>query len=201
MSDEADVPPARRVEELLVDMKDNSELMVDLAYSALLYDSQSIAAEVVSLEEEMSTHFDLVQRLSLEAVKDGSLSIDHAIVLLRVAQAAEVIANSALEIADVVLRDMELHPVIKESIRESDSTITKVNLHPESEFAGKTLGELELETEWGMRILAAKRAGRWHSGIDGEFVVEPGDILVAMGPLEAEEDFLVAADPEIDLEE
>lgn len=184
-----------QVEELVLEMKDTSELMVDLAYSSVFYDSEGIAKEVLGLEEEVGNQLTQLQRLSLEAVRDGTLSIDHAMVLLRVAQAAEVIANSALEIADVVLRDVELHPVLSHAIKASDSIITKVKLTPDSELCGKSLRDLELETETGMRVLAVKRGGRWKTGVEGNFKPQPEDLLIATGPAEAEQEFLALAAP------
>lgn len=183
-------PRKRRIEDLLLEMKDTSELMVDLAYSAVFYHSESIAREVRELEESVGENLTDLQRLTLEAVGSGSLTVDTALVLIRVAQGAEVIANSALEIADVVLRDVELHPVLAEAIRTSDSTITKVTVDAGSEFAGRTLRASEFETETGMRVLAVKRHARWHSGVEGDFRLEAGDLLVAMGPAEAEEELL-----------
>lgn len=191
----------RRVEELLLEMKDTSELMVDLAYSALFYDSQSIAREVQELEEDVGDKLTELQRRTLDAVAQGRIGPDHAFVLLRVAQGAETIADSALEIADVVLRDVELHPVIQESIRESDSTITQAAVHPTSPFAGRSLRESQLETETGMRILAVKRGKAWHSRIDGDFRLEPGDLVVATGPWGAEAEFLKQVDPTWEPEE
>ncbi len=184
-----------RIEELLLEMKDTSELMVDLAYSAVFYHSQSIAKEVAELEEDVGEHLTQLQRLTLEAVEAGTLPVDTALVLIRVAQGAEVIANSALEIADVVLRDVELHPVLAEAIRTSDSTITKATIHAESEFAGKTLRQAEFETETGMRVLAVKRHARWQSGVEGDFRLEANDLLIATGPQEAEHEFLHRCDP------
>jgi len=186
-----------RVEELLLEMKDTSELMVDLAYSAVFYDSKSIAREVQELEEDVGEHLTELQRLTLEAVRDGQLDIGHALVLLRVAQGAEQIADSALEIADVVLRDVELHPIIRESIRESDTTITKTTLGPACPFVGRSLRESELETETGMRIIAVKRGRKWESGMDGDYVLQAGDQVIATGPWDAEKGFLeMAAPPE-----
>ena len=40
--------------DVLVEMTDISELMVDLAYSAILFESREIAREVISLEERMN---------------------------------------------------------------------------------------------------------------------------------------------------
>ena len=40
--------------DVLIEMKDISELMVDLAYSAILFESREIAQEVITLEERMN---------------------------------------------------------------------------------------------------------------------------------------------------
>lgn len=183
----------RQAQDVVLEMKDTSELMVDLAYSSVFYGSEGIAKEVHELEEDMGELLTELQRRVLEAVRNDELTNDHAMVLLRVAQSAEIIANSALEIADVVLRDVELHPVLKAAIRESDSMITKVNLAPASTMVGRSLRDLELETETGMRVLAVKRRGRWNSGVEGDFVLQADDLLIASGPLEAEEEFLAVA--------
>ncbi|RJS73499.1 potassium channel protein, partial [ANME-2 cluster archaeon] len=45
----------RSMKDLLIDMKDTSELMMDLAYSAVIYDDREIAMEVIRLEENMDT--------------------------------------------------------------------------------------------------------------------------------------------------
>lgn len=195
---DADSARVRRVEQIILEMKDTSELMVDLGYSSVFYDSEGIAREVLGLEEQMGTYLNELQRTSLEAVRDGELAVDHAMILMRVAQAAEVIANSALEIADVVLRDVEPHPVLAGAIQASDSAITKVTLAPASHYVDRALGDIELETETGMRVLAAKRKGRWHTGVGGDFVLRADDLLVAAGPAEAMESFLDACAPDFE---
>lgn len=183
----------RSAQDVVLEMKDTSELMVDLAYSSVFYDSEGIAKEVLELEEDMGELLTELQRRVLEAVRTDELTNDHAMVLLRVAQSAEIIANSALEIADVVLRDVELHPVLRAAIHESDSMITKVTLDPASEMCGRGLRDMELETETGMRVLAVKRKGRWHTGVEGDFVLHEQDLIIATGPYEAEEEFLAVA--------
>lgn len=186
----------RSVEETVLRMRDTSALMVDLAYSAVFYDSKQIGREVLDLEEDMGESLTELQRGALEAVRDGGLDIGHALVLLRVGQSAEMMANAALEIVDVVLRDVDLHPVLAESIRESDSAVTKVTLAPESDLAGRTLRELELETETGMRVVAVKRDRRWHSkDVDGDFGLQAGDLLIAAGPEESEAAFRQRVEP------
>jgi uncharacterized protein with PhoU and TrkA domain len=51
----------------LLELKDTSELMVDLAYSALLYDNEDIANEIIYLEDIA----DAIEReVVLKALKD-----------------------------------------------------------------------------------------------------------------------------------
>ena len=43
------------VRELLVEMKNLSELMIDLAYSAALFNDKDLAEDVIALEEHIDT--------------------------------------------------------------------------------------------------------------------------------------------------
>jgi uncharacterized protein with PhoU and TrkA domain len=183
------------IEAILIDMKDTSDLMLDLAYSSIFYGSRDLARQVVHLEEEVGGEVNQIHHLILEAVREKELDVDHGQVLGRVANTAEDLANAALEIVDVILRDVELHPVLREAIRTSDSATTKVTLNQVSTFAGKTIGELELETETGMRVLSVKRRKRWNIGVGGRFRLQPDDLLIAVGPEEAIPEFMVLADP------
>ncbi len=47
--DEIEVP--RNVKDIFVEMKNTAELMVDLAYSSLLFNEEEMAEEVLELEE------------------------------------------------------------------------------------------------------------------------------------------------------
>lgn len=185
----------REIEDILLDMKDTSDLMLDLAYSSIFYGSRDLARQVVDLEEEVGGEYTQIHRLVMEAVRDHEMSIDHAQVLARVARTAEDLANASMEIADVILRDVELHPVLKMAIRTSDSATTQVTLHADSPYAGHTLGEIELESDTGMRVLSVKRGRRWTTNVGSAFRLQAGDLLIAVGPEEAMDEFLMAADP------
>ena len=91
-------------EDIVLEIKDKSELMVDLAYSSVLYDNKTIAEEVYDLENLVDSLYQNLQRRSLEDVKNGKHSIDDALILMRIAHAGEQIADAAQEIADVELR-------------------------------------------------------------------------------------------------
>jgi uncharacterized protein with PhoU and TrkA domain len=169
-----------------VELKDTSDLMVDLAYSAILYDSREIAEEVEILEEEVDELVGKLQRRVIEEAIETK-NVDKPLIMFHLSTAIEQIADAAREIADAALRDIQVHPVLVESVRESDVTVTRTAVGPDSVFAAKTLRQLQLATKTGMRVIAIRRAKKWIVGPGPEDKVEAGDVLFARGPPAAED--------------
>lgn len=180
---------AERIDELLLEMKDTSELMVDLSYSSLLYNNKEIAQEIFTMEEMIDDLNNKVQQEAVnQAIKDGN--VDKALTMIKLSSCIEEIADAAMAIADVVLRDIEPHPILEISLRESDVIITKAKIREKSILAEKTLGDLKLASECGMWVIAIKRGTKWIYGPDENTKMERGDILIARGPANSEQIFL-----------
>ena len=165
----------------ILNMKDTSELMVNLAYSALLYHNREIAEEVLKMEEIMDELHEKVRLQALSSVKEGE-DIPSAEVLLRIASSTEVIADAAMSIADVVLRDIDPHPVIRMSLMESDTTITAGTIGKRSSLAEATIKDNCIASETGMWILAVRRGREWIYGPDENTLLHAGDVVLAKGP-------------------
>jgi len=176
----------KSVEDIVLEIKDKSELMVDLAYSSILYDNKTIAKEVYDLEDLVDSLYRDIQKITLENVKNKGFGISDALTVLRLAECGEKISDAAQEIADVELRDVELHPILKMSIRESDVVFTRVQVGPQSILCGKTLGELKLGSETGMYVRAMRHGDRWVYGPDKNTRIDRGDVLFARGPEDGE---------------
>lgn len=176
----------KTVEDIVLEIKDKSELMIDLAYSSLLYDNETIAKEVYDLENFVDTLYQNLQKKTLEQVKNKKLSIDDALTVLHLAEAGEKIADAALEISDIELRDVELHPILKMSIRESDQVFTKVQVKKQSVLCGKTLGDLKLASETGMMVIAMRHEDKWLYGPNKKTRIDQDDVLFAKGPEDGE---------------
>ena len=174
------------LESMVLNIKEQSELMVDLSYSSLLYDNTIIAKEVYELEEHIDQLFERLHHDLFQEVKEGSLPVKTAQVLMKLARAGEEIADAAREIADVQLRDVELHPILKMSIRESDVVFTRVLVEPHSILCGKTLGQLKLASETGMMVIAMRHKDKWLYGPNKNTKIDPKDILFAKGPEDGE---------------
>jgi uncharacterized protein with PhoU and TrkA domain len=173
---------------MLLELKDTSELMIDLAYSSLLYNNREIAEEVFQMEEALDEMALEIQKKAIErAVKDADP--DKAFAVIRLAQSVEEISDAARQIADVVMRDNEPHPVIALSLQESESIITSASVLESSDLSGSTLGDTKLANQCGMWIVAIKRGRKYIYGPDKTTRVFPGDLLFARGPQDAESCF------------
>ena len=177
------------IADLLADMKNMSELMVGLSYSAVTFYNKEIANEVRDLEESMDLMKEELEILVIEAARGVTKrsNFDEFRGLLHVAVSSEVISDAAYEIADVVLRDIRLHPVFLASIEESDEIILKMEVNNAVIF-GKTLKELKIEARTGMFILAIRRKeGKWLYNPSGSVEIRYGDLLIMRGPREGED--------------
>lgn len=187
----------REIDQRLLEFKEKAELMVDLAYSSLLYDNRVIAREVDIMENQMDREHDALERLAVEEVREGG-NVDRAVIYIRLVNALETIGDAAREIADIALRNMDVHQVFQLSVRDSDRTITAAIITENSEFAGKTLKELGVPKEYGMWVIAIKRGKGWIYGPDGDAEIKSGDWLIAGGPPEMEEEFVKAAGQKVE---
>jgi uncharacterized protein with PhoU and TrkA domain len=77
--------------------------------------------------------------------------------LIRLGVATEKIADAAAEMAEVVLRGIEPHPVLKLTIRDAEETVTHACITQKSPLIGKTLKEVRVPEETGLWLLAIKR--------------------------------------------
>jgi len=182
---EMDIEDLDRAVDILVDMKDLSELAVDLGYSSILYYNEDIAQEVVYLEERIDNmRFDLVHWVLRSCKHFGE--INHLVALLDLAYCSEQIADSAREIAEIVLEGMEIHPIFLSAMKEADEVIALVEVRKGSKLHGRTLGDARVETNTGMHVVAIKRGKNWITKPSAGTKVFAGDILIAKGTRESE---------------
>ena len=177
----------KKIVEKLVIMKDTSELMIDLAYSSLLLNNQALAEEVSALEDHMDNLHTEFELLVLSSGFSPEESKDF-LGLIRLGVVTEKIADAAMEIADVVLRGLEPHPILKMVIEEAEETVTKVTVLKDSTLVGKKIREAQIQEETGMWVLVIRR-GKWWLRPRPNSIIKEGDILIAAGYAEGEDYF------------
>jgi len=144
----------------LVELKDTSELMMDLAYSSVLLNSRELAEEVQELEERVDSLHTEFELLVLSSGFKPEESKDF-LGLIRLGVVAERIADAAAEISEVVLRGLKPHPVLKLVIEEAEETVTRVQVAKKSSLIGKKLRDIQLPEETGMWVLVIRRGKKW----------------------------------------
>ena len=184
----------QKIIDMLVELKDTSELMMDLAYSSILYNSKELAQEVQMLEERMDNLHTEFELLVLARCIKPSESKNY-LGLIRLGVVTEKIADAAAQISAVVMRGLEPHPVLKLAIQEAAETVTHAHVSKTSTLVGKSLQQAQVHEETGMWVLVVKRGDRWIRP-KPDTVIEAGDILIASGYTEGAEDLRKLASDE-----
>lgn len=176
-------PEDMNLKEIFVEMKNISELMVDLAYSSVLFDSEAIADEVCALEKTMDElNYQLTIRALLASrTREEAEQISE---ILNVASAIKRISNHAQNISEIVARDLKIHSVILESLKLTDEKIFRVQLEEQSRLVGSSLRESQLASCIGVTVIAVRRGTRRIYNPKKRFVFRDKDIVIARGTAE-----------------
>jgi len=184
------------VRETLIQMKDISELMIDLAYSAALFHNRELAEEVMELEHKID---DLVYLLNMNLMLAARDRYDAETLagVAKVGSLTNAISDAAADIASLVIRGIEVHPVVREVFQRAEEHLARVVVSENSILAGKTVDDLDLAAEVGVDIIAIRRGMHWHINPDKEILV-PEDVLLARGTDEGLKTMVKAAQGEVD---
>jgi len=168
------------VSDLLVEMKNLSELMIDLAYSAALFNDKELAEDVIELESRIDTLAYLLDMEIMVAARDAE-DAETLIGVSTVASAADKISDAAADIAAIVTRNIGIHPIIGEIFEKVEERLTKATVKEGSVIAGKRIDELDLAARMGVDIIAIRRNRDWILDPDENAHVFSGDILITSG--------------------
>lgn len=196
--DEVWVPPAPpedpwitdldRAMDVLVEMKNLSEVAVDLAYSTLVLGDIGLAAQVRHLEGRLD---DMNDRLELWVLRAAADSTDPGPLrgLLHISNAAEDLGDQANQMVWLVEKGEDLHPILEIALGDSDEVVVNYPVAKDSAVDGRSLAELGLNIEPGFTVLTLVRGQRYVYRPRGRTVLQAGDGVIASGPDEGCEAF------------
>jgi uncharacterized protein with PhoU and TrkA domain len=188
-----------RAVDILVEMKDLAEAAVGMAYSSLLFNNRSLAAEVGALEGRSDQLRDELESWVLRAAPEAR-DPDELRGLIRLAGASEAMCDAARDMTWYVERGEALPPVVQMALEETEETSAQTVVRAGSLASGRSLRELRLETETGMFVLAVQRGARWIYRPRPGFVLLEGDRMISVGPEDGEEKLLAVAEPPVAVE-
>ncbi|MHA1770641.1 MAG: potassium channel family protein [Candidatus Thorarchaeota archaeon] len=168
------------VRNLLTRMKTLSELMLDLAYSAVLFSDKSLGEWVLELEELVDDlGYQLLMTLSI-AVRDKN-DAEASIGLFSVSSSADKISNAAADIATLATTGEHIHPLLTQVFQKTEEHLVQVNLIEGSDFVGRTLKDIWESKDLSVDVIAVRRNGLWTLNPPSDFVLQSGDVIFARG--------------------
>jgi len=167
----------------LLQLKEISELMVDLAYSAMITGSGEIVDEIFEMENYVD---EMAEELRDRVLRSGEMSVEEKVAMIGLADAYEEIADAAVNIVYGLEKGLEPHPIISDVIDETLERYTTIRVA--GRLAGRRLSDLGLSQK-GIIVLAVRRGREWiitppYSAVR----LRPGDMLIVKYHSEAEEE-------------
>lgn len=172
-----------RAVDVLVEMKNVSDAAVGLAYSALLFKDQGLAAEVTQLEDRLD---EMREQLELWVLRASATTVDPSQLrgLLHLGGAAEEIGDAAQQLVWLVEQEEEMHPILVVALGETDDVVVRYPIAAGAPLDGSALRGATLGDDTGFHLLAIRRTGRYLYRPRGRVVLRAGDEVLATGPWE-----------------
>jgi len=168
------------VRELFLEMKNLSELMIDLAYSAALFNDKELAEDVLELENRVDTLDYLLEMTIMIAARDAR-DAEALTGVSAAASAADKISDAAADIAAIVTQNIGVHPIVTEIFEKVEERLMEARVEEGSAVVGKQVGQLDLAARMGVDIIAIRREKDWIIDPKETEKILNGDILIVRG--------------------
>ena len=169
------------VRELLAEMKNLSELMIDLAYSSALFNDKELAEDVLALEAHIDNLSYLLGIEVMVASRGDPREAQALVGVSTVAAATDKISDAAADIAAIVTRDIGVHPIVGSIFEKVEERLVKATVKEGSTIVDKRIGKLELAARMGIDIIAIRRNKTWIINPKGSERILSGDTLITRG--------------------
>ena len=188
-----------KIEELqknYVLITDISETMIELALAAIFLNNDELAEDILEMEELMDGLNLAFEKDLLDFVKLVETPRDLT-GIMRIIFSCELIADSAMHIAENIIKGFEPHSILQQAIRETSEIVVRETLSEDSFFKEKTYNQLQdRRYKRGFHIIALKREDKWIYRFNPEFIFQEGDLLIGLGPKETVSEWRKCVNPE-----
>lgn len=173
----------RSLKDLFAAAKDTSELMLDLAYAALVYNDTDPAKEVLELEDQLSELVHRMREVSLLASRSLTDATELA-GFLQIVSSVELLGNQAVDIAKIVTKQLGIPTQIRAELATAVEVSDRIRVRSESDLDGRGVHDTEL-TAQGIRLLAIRREGEWLFDPADTQILTDTDLILVRGPADA----------------
>jgi uncharacterized protein with PhoU and TrkA domain len=162
-------------------MKNLSELMIDLAYSAALFNDKELAEDVLALESHIDTLGYLLDIEIMVASRGDPKDAEALVGVSTVAAATDKISDAAADIAAIVTRNIGVHPIVGSIFEKVEERLMKATVKEGSIIIGRQIGKLDLAARMGIDVIAIRRNKDWIINPKPNEKILINDVLISRG--------------------
>ncbi|MFX0187907.1 MAG: potassium channel family protein [Candidatus Hodarchaeota archaeon] len=170
------------LKDILREMKQNIDLMIDLAYSAIKFGSKELADEAYKIEQRIH---ELTFILNTQIIQsrprgfEGAKKLEPIVVL---GYSIDKISDALSDIARVVYVNADISQFTQIFWDIVPEPIVKIIVNKSCEFIGQNRKDIHFRSKHGVDLIAIKRSNKWLFSKD-EKVLE-NDILIIKGEIQ-----------------
>jgi len=172
------------LKDIIREMKQNIDLMIDLAYSAIKFGSKELADEAYKMEQRIH---ELTFLLNFQIIQahprglDGAKKLEPIVVM---GYAIDKISDALSDIARVVYinKDISYFIQIFSDISYVPEPIVKIVVDKGCEFIGQVRKDIHFRSKHGVNLIAIRREGKWLFERDQRVLTD--DILIVKGEIQ-----------------
>ncbi|MEM4260284.1 MAG: TrkA C-terminal domain-containing protein [Candidatus Woesearchaeota archaeon] len=170
------------IKENILKLKDMSELMVDLSYSAVFLHDTKICKEV----EDMFNNFEKIEEEIYRALfKIRDISDEERLYIMEITDRIKGIADNAKELSRVS-KNKKQPDIIQDIFSNAEKRVIVEKVPKTSIYVKKTIGELKIRTLTRGTIVGIKRNDNWIFNINKDTTLDAGDEIVLVGSAHTE---------------
>ena len=172
------------LKDIIREMKQNIDLMIDLAYSALKFGSKEIADEVYNIEQRNHELTFLLNFQIIQAHPRGLQGAKKLEPIVYLGYAIDKISDALSDIARVVYinNDISYFVQLFSDISYVPEPIVKIVINEGCSFIGQIRKDVHFRSKHGVDLIAIKRGNKWL--FEKNERVLAGDILIVKGEIQ-----------------
>ena len=172
------------LKDIIREMKQNIDLMIDLAYSAIKFGSKELADEAYKMEQRIH---ELTFLLNFQVIQahprglEGAKELEPIVVM---GYAIDKISDALSDIARVVYinNDISYFSQLFSDLSYVPEPIVKIVVNEGCEFIGQVRKDVHFRSKHGLDLIAIQRDGKWL--FERNETVLKDDILIVKGEIQ-----------------
>jgi uncharacterized protein with PhoU and TrkA domain len=173
------------LKDIIREMKQNIDLMIDLAYSAIKFGSKELADEAYKMEQRIHELTFLLNFQIIQAHPRGLEGAKHLEPIVVMGYSIDKISDALSDIARVVYVNKDIPYFIRlfSDISFKPEPIVKIIVNEGCKFIGQIRKDVHFRSQHGVDLITIRRGNNWLFNNDEK--VSKDDILIVKGKIQA----------------